>query len=245
MKKLILFCFFFVPFIITAYAQTNNKKPNAVKLNVTSLFVRNYNISYERSLSRRLSVSLGIRDMPKGDLPFKKEFKKSVKSDKLNLDQFQLGNFAITPEMRIYMGKGYMHGFYISIYGRYANFDVSAPLQFNNKNGTTSQATFVGSVHSYSGGLSFGVQYTFWKILVLDVMIMGGNYGGCSGTINANNITPPLSAQEQQNLQQSINTINAKPFNISGQVLSSTQAVINASGPWGGIRTGINLGVRF
>jgi len=245
MKKLIFLCFFVAPFTTPALAQDGKTKPNVIKLNITSLFVRNYNITYERGLSRKLSVSLGIRDMPKGDLPFKKQFKKSVKSDKLNLDQFQLGNFAITPECRLYMGKGYMQGFYISLYARYTNFDISAPLQFTNKDGTTSQATFIGNVHSYSGGLTFGVEYTLWKILVLDVMIFGGNYGGCSGTMNANNINPPLTPGEQQSLQNSINDIKAKPFKITGQVQSSTQAVINASGPWGGIRTGINLGIRF
>lgn len=245
MKKLIFLCFFVVPFTISSPAQLGKTKPNVVKVNVTSLFIRNYNFTYERCLSRKVSVSLGIRDMPKGDLPFKKQFKKSIKSDKLNLDQFQVGNIAITPECRLYMGKGYLHGFYISIYGRYANFDVTAPLQFTNKDGTNSQVTFIGNVHSYSGGLAFGVEYTLWKILVIDAMIIGGHYGGCSGTMNANDINPPLTAGEQQSLQQSIDNIKAKPFKVTGQVLSSTQAVIKASGPWGGIRTGINLGVRF
>lgn len=248
MKKTIFLCFL-LPCYFSASAQdsTRNdvKKLNDVKLNVSSLFVRNYNLTYERGLSHRLSVGLGVRYMPKGDLPFKKWFRKSIKSDKVNLGDFQLGNVAVTPECRIYMGKGYMHGFYVSVYGRYTNFDVTAPIQFTSSDGTTRQVLFDGKVHSFSGGIMFGVQYTLWKIVVLDVMIIGGHYGGCNGSFNADNINPPLTAEEQQSLQQNINDINAKPFHITGQVLSSTQAVIKASGPWGGIRSGINLGIRF
>jgi hypothetical protein len=183
--------------------------------------------------------------MPKGSLPFEKQFSKSVKSDKVNFDAFQLGNMAVTPEFRVYMGKGTLRGFYLSVYGRYASFDVTAPIQYTRSDGSISQVLFDGKVDSYSGGLMFGVQYTLWKVVVLDIMMIGGHYGSCSGTINADNISPALSAQDRQSLQNNINSIDAKPFNITGTVTSSTQAVIHASGPWAGIRSGINLGVRF
>ena len=55
----------------------------------------------------------------------------------------------------------------------------------------------------------------------------------------------PLTTEDQQSLQQSINDISAKPFHITGQVQSSTHAVIKASGPWGGLRSGVDLGIRF
>lgn len=238
----------FVCILLSGYyfpAQAQREKMNDIKLNVSSLVVRNYHLTYERTLSRRFSVGLGVRYMPKGDLPFKKQFRKSIKSDKVDLDAFQIGNFALTPECRMYMGKGHMQGFYMSVYGRYTSFDLTAPIQFTGNGGTTENALFDGKVNAFSGGIMFGVQYTLWKVLVLDVMLIGAHYGGCSGTLHANDIKPPLSEQEQQSLQQNINDINAKPFHISGQVQSSTQAVIKASGPWAGIRSGINLGVRF
>ena len=242
MKQIIFICFFLS---VCLAARTQEDKLNDLKLNVTSLAIDNYHLIYERGITHRLAVGLGVRYMPKGMLPFEKQFKKSVKSNKVNFDEFQMSNFAVTPECRIYMGKGYLHGFYISVYGRYASFDVTAPIEYTTSSGTTSTVPFDGKVTSFSGGVMFGVQYTLWKVVVLDIMIIGGHYGGCSGTINANNINPPLSAQDQQSLQNNINTINAKPFNITGQVTSSTTAVIKASGPWGGIRSGINLGVRF
>jgi hypothetical protein len=242
MKQALFLCFLLPACFV---AMTQDSTLNELKLNVTSLAVNNYQLIYERGLTHRIAVGLGVRYMPKGNLPFEKQFKKSVKSDKVNFDEFQLGNFALTPECRIYMGKGYMHGFYISVYGRYASFDVTAPIEYTKNNGTTETVLFDGKVNSYSAGLMFGVQYTLWKVVVLDIMILGGHYGGCSGTINANDISPALSPQDQQSLQNNINTINAKPFHVTGQVTSSTTAVINASGPWGGIRSGINLGVRF
>src|SRR5579872_2678215 len=129
--------------------------------------------------------------MPKGSLPFEKQFKKSVKSDKVNFDEFQLGNFALTPECRIYMGKGYMRGFYISFYGRYASFDVTAPIEYTRNDGTTETVLFDGKVNSFSGGLMFGVQYTFWRVVVLDIMIIGGHYGGrdpCFGPLGRDSV---------------------------------------------------------
>lgn len=243
MKQQLFLCFLWQACCFSLQAQ--NPQPNDVKLNITSLFVRNYHLTYERSLSPQFSVGLGIRYMPKGDLPFKKQFRKSIKSNKVNLDDFQVENFALTPECRFYMGKGTMHGFYISVYGRYTNFNITAPIQFDDKNGSTRQVLFDGKIHSFSGGIMFGVQYTFWKRMVLDIMLIGGHYGHCNGTFNANNITPPLTASEQQSLQQNINDINAKPFHVTGQVLSSTQAVMKASGPWAGVRSGIDLGIRF
>jgi hypothetical protein len=240
---MLFLCFLLAGCYFTPQAQGN--KPNDVKLNITSLVVRNYHLTYERELSNRLSVGLGVRYMPKGDLPFKKQFRKSIKSDKVDLDAFQLGNFALTPECRIYMGKGHMHGFYISVYGRYTSFDVTAPIQFDASDGTTHEVLFDGKVNSFSGGIMFGMQYTLWKVVVLDIMLLGGHYGGCSGTLNANNINPPLTAQDQKTLYHNLNDINAKPFHISGQILSSTQAVIKASGPWAGLRSGIDVGIRF
>jgi hypothetical protein len=223
-----------------------NSKLNVVKLNVSSLAIDNIHVTYERALSHRFAVALGVRYMPQGDLPFEKSFKKQVKSDQVNFDLFKMGNVAVTPECRLYLGKGYLHGFYISAYGRYSKFNITAPIQFTSKsNGTTENVLFKGDVTAYSGGIMFGMQYTLWKIIVLDIMLIGGNFGSCTGTINADNITPALSAQDQQSLQQNIDDINAKPYKVSGKVQSSTQAYINVSGPWAGIRSGINIGVRF
>jgi hypothetical protein len=230
LKKFLFLYLLVLPFF--AHSQKDTVKLNDVKLNITSLTVKNYHIIYERNLAKKISVALGLRYMPKGDLPFQKQFKKQIKSDKVNLDQFRLGDFAVTPEGRYYLGKGCMRGFYISLYGRYTSFAATVPVQFTKNNGTTEQALFDGKISSFSGGIMFGIQYTLWKIMVLDVMLLGGHYGGCSGTFNADNINPPLTAQDQQSLQESLNTINAKPFKISGQVVSSTKAVIKASGPW-------------
>ncbi|HWK07698.1 MAG TPA: DUF3575 domain-containing protein [Puia sp.] len=242
MKNLFLYSFIILPSFVRAQ---DTVKLNDIKTNITSPVVNNYHLTYERSLSKTVAVSLGIGYMPKGNLPFKDQFKKQINSDKVDLDQFQMGNFAITPECRFYLGKGYLHGFYIAVYGRYASFNVTAPIQFTHDDESTGVALFDGKINSFSGGMLFGMQYTLWKILVLDIMLIGGHYGSCSGTMNANNINPPLSATEQQSLQDNINTINAKPYHITGQVTSSTTAWMKASGPWAGIRSGINLGIRF
>lgn len=131
-------------------------------------------------------------------------------------DLFRMGNVAVTPECRLHLGKGYLHGFYISAYGRYARFDITASVQFtSSSNGTTEHVLFSGKVKAFSGGIMFEVQYTLWKIVVLDIMLIGGHYGSCSSTLYVNNINPPLSAQDQKSFQQNIDDIDAKPFKIS------------------------------
>jgi len=119
------------------------------------------------------------------------------------------------------------------------------PVQFTNQEGGTNQALFDGKIKAYSGGIMFGTQYTLWQRMVLDIMIIGGHYGHCNGNLLAENINPPMTPLEQQSLQHNINKNNGKTFKVSGQVTSPTSAVINISGPWAGIRTGVNLGVRF
>lgn len=237
-KKVLAYCFFFVPSLVLA-------QKDDLKVNISSLAIRNYHITYERSLTPKLSLSLGFRYMPKGQLPFEKQFKKLIKNDNVDVANTQLGNLAVTPEFRAYMGKGTMHGFYISIYGRYARFDATVPVQFTNQEGGTNQALFDGRIKSYSGGIMFGTQYTLWKIVVLDIMIVGGHFGHCNGNLLANNINPPMTPLEQQSLQHNINKNNGKTFNVSGQVTSPTSANITVSGPWAGIRSGVNVGIRF
>ena len=91
-----------------------------------------------------------------------------------------------------------------------------------------------------------GVQHQVFKILVLDIWIIGGHYGSCSGTLDATNINPPMDANERANLDQELSTIDAKPFKVSGHTTSSTSATVTVSGPWAGVRIlGLTAGYRF
>jgi hypothetical protein len=242
MKKLL---FVILLFPILCQAQLGDK--NIIKVNLTSLTIKNFHFIYERSITKHFSISLGYRFMPKGEVPFESQLKKAIDDPDINIPSVKMGNSAITPELRFYIGKGRMNGFYFAPYARFATFDVTVPVKYQNTSNPSQdlEALFSGKVTSTSGGLMMGIQRTIFKVLKLDIWIIGGHYGSCDGTLNATNINPPMDATERADLDNELKTLDVKPFKATGQTTSATSAVATVSGPWAGIRSGLTLGLRF
>jgi hypothetical protein len=216
---------------------------NDIKVNLSSLALKNFSLQYERGLTKHIAVALGVRYMPKGNIPFQQQVVKLVKNGDFDFNALQVGNTAITPEVRFYMGRGRQSGFYIAPYARYANFNLDVPINYQATSGNT-EAVFTGSVNSFSGGVMFGVQHVIAKRIVLDIWIIGAHYGSCSGSA-VYTAAQPLSQPDQQSLQQKINDTNLKFFNFSGTV-NANGGTIQTNGSWAGVRgAGINLGIRF
>jgi hypothetical protein len=227
-----------------ALAQSSDYQDN-VKINLSSLVLSNLGVSYERSISHKWSVGMGVRYMPMTSVPFKTTVSNLINDGDIDVQDARMGNIALTPEIRYYLGAARMHGFYIGVYGRYADFGATVPVSYATEINTET-AQFTGHIHSFSGGLLFGAQYYFFDRLTVDIWIVGAAYGGSSGNLNAININPPLDAFGRQTLQQNLDDIDVKPFTVHGEVTSSTTAVMTVNGPWAGVRAaGINLGVRF
>ena len=232
-------------FPLLAQAQLGGK--DIIKTNLSGYVINNYYFTYERNIVKHLSASISYRTMPKGNLPFLSTVESMFTNTNFDFTQFKIGNTAITPEIRIYSHKN-MRGFYIAAYARFATFDFTAPLNYTYTNGAISQsatALFDGKISSTSGGLMIGTQHNIFKKFVIDIWIIGGHYGTSNGTLVAT-INHNMSAQEQQGLQNQINSIKADPFTVTGKVTSPTSANLVSNGPWAGIRgLGINLGFRF
>src|SRR5512133_2425114 len=126
MKKLLFLTVLLFSAILTLNAQDVPSVPekkqtpqmNFVKVNLTSIALKNYAFQYERVLTKRISVGLSYRTMPSTTLPFKDLIINSMKdADQQTIDaigSLQVSNTAITPEVRFYLGKkGYGRGFYI------------------------------------------------------------------------------------------------------------------------------------
>lgn len=218
------------------------KGKNIIKTNLSSLVFNNYSITYERRVANRISLSVGYRYMPNGSLPFQSRVKDVIKSNNIDFDNFQIGGYAVTPELRLYAHRN-MRGFYIAPYVRYSSMDLTVPVQYTST--VTKEALFSGTITAFSGGLMLGTQHNIFKNCVIDIWIIGANFGNSSGRLNAT-FAPPMSAQEQTALQSSIDQIDATPYKVTGKVSSSTTAYLDASGPWLGVRAmGINFGIRF
>ncbi|WP_439505816.1 DUF3575 domain-containing protein [Sediminibacterium sp.] len=242
MKKLLLLAML-LP-VLQADAQKLIGGKNIIKWNVGSMAARNLHFTYERSLTKNISFSLSYRTMSKGALPFKDQFQEAINSNDINLDNFQIGNSAITPELRFYLSLGRMKGFYIAPYARFATFDLGAPIKFTASTSplVEKEALFNGKIKSTSAGLMIGYQFQIATKLVFDFQIIGGHYGTSKGDLN---FASTLNSFEQTELKKSLDDIDAKPFKFTSTV-NGSGAQIKSDGPWAGIRAvNIGIGLRF
>jgi hypothetical protein len=228
---------------------------NIIKTNVAGLALRNYNLTYERMLSKKTSFNLGFRSMPSGPVLFKDMIINSIEEQgtSTNLDarkeveSIRMSNFAVTPEIRFYAGKrGYGHGFYFSLFYRYARHELgNISVDYENNAGSTSTATLTGSLTSNTGGFMLGSQWVIGKRVVLDWWILGPHFGVGKGTLTGTNSTP-ISSADQSSLRTELeDVLDAVPFVKNVIDVNANGAKVSLSGPWAGVRGGLCLGIRF
>jgi hypothetical protein len=247
MKNLILTLLTILGLNYCAFAQ--DEGANIVKVNLFSLPLKNINVEYERSLTRKISVALGFRYMPKGSIPFSNSIANLLNEDGDNWDDrirgATLGNYAITPTIRFYMGRGNLRGFYVAPFARIAKYSASLNYAFEVNSGTTSRTEdlpLAGDVRTFTGGILFGSQFSLAKNLSLDWWIFGPQYGTSNGSISGKR---QLSADEQRDLRDQLGEIEDLPVVKATYVVDGNGATVNFKGPWAGIRAGLALGFRF
>ena len=225
---------------------------NIIKGNLTSFALKNYQLTYERSLNRFMSLSASYRYMPKGGLPLQSTVKKYIDNSDINYDLFQMGNNALTFEGRFYLGLQKMSGFYIAPYARFANFDLGVPVAYTyTPEGSfiaptpiTKTADLNGVIKSSGYGAYIGLQKQLLTKLVLDIWFIGGHYGSSNGALNF--VSPEkLPTQAVVALQKTLDDIKLNPFDLTSKV-DQNGATADMKGPWAGFRgLGISLGLRF
>jgi hypothetical protein len=242
-------------FVVKVNAQKLIGGNNIIKGSFTSLALKNYHVTYERSLNHFMSVSASYRYMPKGSLPLQSIAKKYIDNSAINFDLFQMGNNALTLEGRFYLGLQKMSGFYIAPYARFASFDLGVPVEYTytpdntvgsiiNPTPITKTADLNGIIKSNSYGAYIGIQKQLLTKLVLDIWLIGGHYGNSNGNLNF--VAPEkLPAQAVTALQKTLDDTNLNPFELKSKV-DQNGATADMKGPWAGIRgLGISLGLRF
>jgi hypothetical protein len=237
-------------FTLQVHAQKLIGGNNIIKGNLTSFALKNYHLSYERSLNRFMSVSASYRYMPKGSLPLQSIAKKYIDNPAINFDLFQMGNNALTFESRFYLGLQKMSGFYIAPYARFANFDLSVPVEYTYTPDAAFSAPIPmtanlnGMIKSTSYGAYIGLQKQLLTKLVLDIWLIGGHYGSSNGVLKF--VAPvKLPSQAVDALQKTLDDTKVNPFELKSKV-TQNGATADMKGPWAGIRgLGISLGLRF
>lgn len=209
---------------------------NLIKLNLPSLALKTLSLQYERAIYGKTSVGLGVRVMPKGSLPF---------SSALNdiddqLGSLELGNIAITPEIKFYLGKGVFKGFYIAPYLKYAHYNASINYEFTSSN-VTEIIPLSGKLNTYTAGVLFGAQWEIANKVYLDWSIFGPQFGISRGNLTGKKT---LSTQEQKDLREELDGIDLPVGKVTSTV-DANGANVDLKGPWTGIRANIGIGYRF
>ena len=166
-----------------------------------------------------------------------------------------MGNNALTFESRFYLGLQKMSGFYIAPYARFANFDLSVPVDYTytpdptvgaiiGNTPITKTAGLNGTIKSNSYGAYIGLQKQLLTKLVIDIWFIGGHFGSSTGNLSF--ISPEkLPSQAVDALQKTLDDIKVNPFELKSKV-DQNGATADMKGPWAGIRgLGVSLGLRF
>lgn len=234
---------------LSASSDASGIRKNLIKFNITSALIKNFSLQYERILNRTVSAALAIRIMPETGIPYADDIIRwydITDPDAQNIiNNTLIANYAITPEIRFYTGKKrYGNGFYFALFYRYGHYTFdNALIPYDTDAGDQVILSSSGNVSSHTGGFMLGAQWTLGKRICLDWWILGPHFGVSSGVYNSLP-SAPLSETDQQNIADDLNNIDIPMFK---QTVNVTADKVNMifDGPWGGIRAGLSLGVKF
>jgi len=231
------------------YNEEYKPKRNLIKLNLTGIPLRNYSVQYERVLSKRLSIAFSYRNMPEGNLPMKDFIIDNIDNpDQEAIDiinNFTISNYAITPEIRLYLGKkGYGRGFYIAPFYRSASYSgANMIFHYQDDNDVDQSVTLSGDIKSQTFGLMFGAQWSLSRFLVLDWWIIGPHAGNGKGDLIGTS-SQTMTADQQEELRQNLEDFEI-PMVKKTVSVNSNGATMSVDGAWAGVRAGISLGIKF
>lgn len=231
-----------------------------VKANMTGLAFESYGFYAERMLSRRLSLQIGYSFRAESKLPFVSSWGKEIEQ----IADARAGYQMITPELRIYLGKGYGRGFYLSPYYRYESYNVSG-IHFdfaNTANAEIKNLAFSGTMKSHGFGIAIGAQWLIGKKknIIIDWTIIGAHHATAkttlSGTLDLSS-SIRFSPEDQASLTQEVNDL-LNDISIEGvsavkdvkvtfdsDAQGAYRGNISGKHPFAWLRGNISIGYRF
>lgn len=217
---------------------------NEVKLNVFSLFLGNVSLQYERAFARRFSVGLGFRTGPERALPFASSAKNLFNDDTVAqkmIDGARISNYAFTPELRCYFGKGTMSGFYLGLFGRFGKFNLDVPFTINDASyATGSEDVLLKGAYSYGGGgFQMGAKFNVSPRVSIDWFFFGPmvSYGKVS--LEANGDFSQLTSDGKGEIIEELGS------SFGEVTVDNNRIYVTRNLPVPGIRTGLSVGFRF
>jgi hypothetical protein len=230
--------------------QATSFQNNIIKLNVTALFVKNFTVQYERIIKKYLSAAIAVRFMPNGSLPYKNfiynQFGDNDPQVQQTIDNIKINNFAITPEVRFYVGKkGFGQGFYIAPAYRYAKFNVSnIEYTYTDNNDDDQSILMSGKLSSNYGGFVLGAQWLFGKHITLDWWIFGPLFGVQNSTFSGSS-SYMLTAEDKAQIEDNFNDLDIPRTTVEVTFPDNYTVDVQMRGPLYGVAFGLALGFRF
>lgn len=251
-KVVLACCLMLLTFSVKGQDEPGTYPKNSVKINLSSLALKNYNFTYERLIARKISVVAGYRFMPSSNLggisTVSKILDKVDNSDIADdLNRIIASNKTFTGEIRFYKGKKDGNvGFYTALYARYAKFNIDYDYDYSTET-RTYNIPLRSELKGFGGGIMGGVQWRIAKRLNLDWYIIGAHYGSLKGKINGATDLSSMTNEERGFLKEDLEgdlSIGDKSL-IEAEV-SATGVKGRPSAPFIGIRgLGFNLGFTF
>ncbi|MDO4691865.1 MAG: DUF3575 domain-containing protein [Porphyromonadaceae bacterium] len=226
-----------------------------VKMNVTGLVTRNFGFYAERILAKPLSFQLGVNVMSTGMLPFAS----SLASKHPEVADITISSKSITPELRLYLGKGYGSGFYIAPYMRYeshrvAGLNLSPDLSTGAQQDEYTRLAKLrmnGSLSALSGGLLVGAQWKFGakKNIVLDWSIIGLHAGTAKLTLEGKlpREVADLTEKEVGKLKKDLHDVAKELPELKDKLvdINARGVKVSTDMPFVFFRMALSIGYRF
>ncbi len=184
-------------------------RKNILKINLSSLAFHNYSLSYERSLTRKITFVAGYRFMPEtnlGSLRLTEKVSNALDEPDItdDLSKITTSNNTYTGEFRFYGGRHPgARGLYLSLYGRYTNIDFDYAYDYTTS-GKTYLLPFKGTATGYAGGVMLGAQWLIAKRITFDWYIIGGHAGKLKVDAPATADLSSMTAAEKSALQDEL-----------------------------------------
>lgn len=218
---------------------------NFLKWNVSSLIAKNISLQYERVINGRISLAMGLRLMPQSGIPFRGTLEDIAADDNPEgrslIHEALVGGFAITPELRYYLGSGYGKGFYLAPFVRYEHINIETTYNFTAPDNSVQRIGFDGSNTAWGFGLLIGSQFRLSNHIYLDWWIAGPYYNHHNLNLNAGGFA--ISNEESTLLNKELDKIELLNLDVQTQA-TNTAASLKASGGLAALR-GLGLCLSF
>ena len=228
---------------------------NLVKMNLSSLFLGNYVVQYERVIGKKSSLAFAVGYAPNAELPFKETLMDNFgdnETAKKAIESTVYTRWTYTLEYRYYLGKAAPKGLYLAPFIRGMNMELEQDYPFTPSDGLQHVATVSSKFNAFGGGLMLGAQWLPKKHWGVDFWIIGAYYGSnldakFHGTDPIGGLTP----QDMTDLENVIEGVDLPGYTIDATVTqdpSGKPTIVDATltGNWYGFRgAGICLVYRF